>query len=87
MNTNTKLAPTITSIASMFAEMLDQRKPKGIRYLFQSLLILLSLAKLCAQGRLSEIADWMQHRSAFLQAKLGLEWKRMPSLTTWQTQL
>lgn len=84
MNTSTTPAKTIPSLAEMFAQMPDPRKPKGVRYPFQSLLILLSLAKICAQDTPSAIADWVHHRSAFLQAKLGLEWKRMPSLSTWQ---
>ena len=87
MNTTTEPTPTITSIAAIFANMLDQRQPKGVRYPFQALLILLSLAKLCAQDRPSEIADWVTHRSTLLQAKLGLEWPRMPSLSTWQRLL
>lgn len=84
MNPTTNAERSITSLAAMFAEMIDQRKPKGVRYPFHSLLLLLSLAKFCAQDTPSEIADWVQHRSAFLQEKLGLQWKRMPSLSTWQ---
>ncbi len=84
MNTNTKRKKNITDIASIFAEMTDQRKPKGIRYEFQSLLILLSLGKFCLQDTPSEIADWVKNRSALLKEKLGLEWKQMPSQSTWQ---
>lgn len=74
----------VQSIASIFAEMPDQRKPKGIRYQYQPLLVLLSLAKLCFQDTPSEIADWVQNRSDLLKEKLGLSWKRMPSQSTWQ---
>lgn len=74
----------LPSLASLFAEMRDQRKPKGIRYRFQPLLILLSLAKLCFQDTPSEIADWVENRSNLLKEKLGVDWKRMPSLSTWQ---
>lgn len=84
MNTNTIPEKNISSIASIFAEMVDQRKPKGIRYHFQSLLILLSLSKLCFQDTPSEIADWISNRSDLLKEKLGLEWKKMPSQSTWQ---
>jgi len=84
MNINIKSEKTIVSIASMFAEMLDQRKPKGIRYQFQPLLILLVLGKLCSQDTPSEIADWVKNRSALLKEKLGLDWKQMPSQSTWQ---
>lgn len=74
----------LLSVASIFAEMTDQRKPKGVRYQFQPLLILLSLAKLCFQDTPSEIAEWVENRSDLLKEKLGLSWKRMPSQSTWQ---
>ena len=77
----------VLSLAAVFAEMRDQRKPKGVRYQFQALLILLSLAKLCFQDTPSEIADWVSHRGDLLKAKLGLKWKRMPSVSTWQRLL
>jgi predicted transposase YbfD/YdcC len=86
MNHNTD-QNDVQSIASIFAEMRDQRKPKGIRYQFQSLLILLSLAKLCLQDTPSEIADWVKNRSDLLKEKLGLNWQPMPSQSTWQRLL
>jgi predicted transposase YbfD/YdcC len=75
------------SLASIFAEMTDQRKPKGVRYQFQALLILLSLAKLCFQDTASEITEWVSHRSHLFKEKLDLDWKRMPSQSTWQRLL
>ena len=86
MNHNTT-ENDVLSIASIFAGMSDQRKPKGIRYEFQTLLILLSVAKLCFQDTPSEIADWVLNRSDLLKEKLGLKWKRMPSNSTWQRLL
>lgn len=56
----------LLSLASLFAGMSDQRKPKGVRYQFQPLLILLSLAKLCFQDTPSEIADWVLNRGDLL---------------------
>ncbi len=86
MNHNTT-ENNLQSIASVFAEMTDQRKPKGIRYEFQSLLILLSLSKICFQDTPSEIADWVSNRSDLLKEKLNLSWRRMPSQSTWQRLL
>ena len=86
MNDNTT-ENEVLSLAAIFAEMTDRRKSKGIRYEFQTLLILLSLSKLCFQDTPSEIAEWVLNRSALLKAKLGLKWKRMPSLSTWQRLL
>lgn len=77
----------VLSLASVFAEMIDKRKPKGVRYQFQALLILLSLAKLCYQDSISEIAEWVTNRSDLLKAKLELDWKRMPSISTCQRLL
>jgi len=84
MNITTETEKSVKSVASIFDAMTDQRKLKGIRYEFQPLLILLSLSKLCSQDTPSEIADWVTNRSAWLKEKLGLDWKRMPSLSTWQ---
>jgi len=77
----------VPSLASLFAGMTDRRKPKGVRYQFQTLLILLSLSKLCGQDTASEITDWMAGRCDLLKAKLHLNWKRMPSQSTWQRLL
>lgn len=84
MNNSTKTEENNKSVVSIFAEMTDQRKPKGVRYQFQPLLILLSLAKLCDQDTPSEISDWAKNREDLLKAKLDLNWKRMPSQSTWQ---
>ncbi|MGI8542271.1 MAG: hypothetical protein ACR2MD_02190 [Aridibacter sp.] len=50
MDTNIEEEKSIVSLASIFAEMTDQRKPNGIRYPFQPLLILLSLARVMRSG-------------------------------------
>lgn len=84
MNSNIEEEKNIGSIASIFAEMTDQRKPNGIRYPFEPLLILLSLAKLCDQDTPSEICDWAKNRTALLIEKLDLDWEQMPSQSTWQ---
>lgn len=84
MDINTKTEKDILSVVSIFAEMTDQRKPNGIRYEFESLLILLSLAKLCDQDSPSEITDRVKYRGDLLKQKLDLEWEQMPSQSTWQ---
>jgi len=82
---HTTTANEVLSLAAIFAAMTDRRKSKAIRYEFQTLLILLSLSKLCSQDTPSEIAEWVLNRSSLLRAKLGLKWKPMPSRSTWQT--
>jgi predicted transposase YbfD/YdcC len=81
---DTTIENEVLSLAAIFAEITDQRKSKGIRYEFQTLLILLSLGKLCSQDTPSEIAEWVLNRSDLLTEKLNLKWKRMPSVSTWQ---
>lgn len=78
---------SLPSLADVFAEITDQRKPKGIRYPLPPLLILLSVAKFCRQDTPAAIADWVTHRKALWQEKLQLQWKRMPSASTWQRLL
>jgi predicted transposase YbfD/YdcC len=86
MKHNTEPHP-LPSLAEVFAQITDQRKPKGLRYPLQPLLILLSLAKFCRQDTPAAIADWVRHRRALWQEKLDLPWKRMPSASTWQRLL
>ena len=78
---------SLPSLAALFAEITDQRQPKGLRYPLPLLLILLSLAKFCQQDTPAAIADWVKHRSALWREKLALSWKRMPSASTWQRLL
>lgn len=83
MNTSIEEEKSIVSLATIFAGMTDQRKPKGIRYPFTPLVILLSLAKLCDQDTPSEVCDWAKNRTDLLIEKLDLDWKQMPSQSTW----
>ena len=78
---------SLPSLAALFAEITDQRQPKGLRYPLPLLLILLSLAKFCQQDTPAAMADWVKHRSALWREKLALPWKRMPSASTWQRLL
>ena len=78
---------SLPSLVDLFAKITDPRKPKGLRYPLPPLLMLLSVAKFCQQDTPAAIADWVRHRSAFLQEKLQLQWKRMPSASTWQRVL
>jgi predicted transposase YbfD/YdcC len=78
---------TLPSLADLFADIPDQRKPKGLRYPLPLLLILLSVAKFCQQDTPAAISDWVRHRSAFFREHLALSWKRMPSASTWQRLL
>ena len=86
MEHNTAEIP-LPSLAALFADIPDQRQPKGLRYPLPTLLLLLSVAKFCGQDTPAAITDWLGHRSAFFREKLALRWKRMPSASTWQRLL
>ncbi len=77
----------LPSLAARFADIPDQREPKGVRYPLPPLLVLLSVAKFCQQDTPAAITDWLAHRSAFCRDKLALSWQRMPSASTWQRVL
>lgn len=72
------------SLAETLSKISDQRKPRGIRYPLEPLLILLCLSKLSGADRPQEIADWVAFRFDYLKEKLSLPWKRPPSQWTWR---
>lgn len=74
----------LKSLASIFVELTDQRKRRGIRYELPMLLILIVLAKLCGSDTPSEISGWIGERSEMLKKALNLKWKRMPHHSTYR---
>ena len=67
----------LKSLAASFAEIIDQRKRRGIRYRLAPLSVLNVLAKICGADKPSEIADWVSERAKGLKQALGLSRKRM----------
>lgn len=85
MDNNTKrVQAEIGSLAAALAQLHDQRKPRGVRYALQPLLLLLALAKLAGEDRPSGVAQWVQERAALWRELLGLNWPRMPHASTWR---
>jgi predicted transposase YbfD/YdcC len=91
MQSSTKRAvnerAVVQSLATHFAALTDQRKPRGLRYKLTPLLVLVVLAKVCGANHPQEIAQWIEYRAAWLKAALGLEWKRMPHHSTYRRVL
>jgi len=62
----------------------DGRKRRGIRYQIATILVLMILAKLCGQNKVSGIADWVQQRDTFLVEALDLKYKKLPHHSTYR---
>jgi DDE_Tnp_1-associated len=61
----------LKSLAASFAEIIDLRKRRGIRYRLAPLLVLIVLAKMCGADKPNEIADWVSERAKRAQAGFG----------------
>jgi hypothetical protein len=77
----------VRSLAAHLAQLSDQRKPRGLRYPLPPLLVLIVLAKVCGANNPQEIAQWVEHRAAWLTQALRLKWKRMPHHSTYRRVL
>ena len=74
-------------VGSLYAKLLrlgDNRKPKGLRYRLETILVIMILAKLCGEDNPSAIAEWAQHRTGLLCEALQLERKTMPHQSTYR---
>src|SRR5581483_11401315 len=82
-NTNRSFAQCfeLKSLAASFAQVTDQRDPRGVRYPLAPTLV---LAKLAGQDRPSAIAEWVNLRAPVWCRALGLAWKRMPHHSTYR---
>lgn len=85
MDNNTSgVQAEIGSLAAALAQLHDQRKPRGVRYALQPLLLLLALAKLAGEDTPSGVAQWVSERAALWRELLGLTWPRLPHASTWR---
>lgn len=65
----------------------DKRKPRGVRYPLDVLLLVAVLARLAGYTRLEPLADWARLRAHDLALLLGLERVSMPHRSTWSRVL
>lgn len=65
----------------------DERKRCGIRDELETILVLMIMAKLCGQYRVSGIAYWGRQRSEFLEKALGLKPESFPHHSTYRRVL
>lgn len=61
----------------------DKRKPRGLRYSLDVLLLVAILGRLAGHTDLEPLADWARLRAAELSTFLGLKRTSMPHQSTW----
>lgn len=74
----------VGSLYARFRELGDKRKPKGLRYRLETILVVMTLAKICGEDNPSGIAEWGRHRTEMLCEALKLERKAMPHHSTYR---
>lgn len=96
MESNTNPTPTtpfnlpeaiifgVGHLLDFLARLQDRRKPRGIRYSLEIILLLFIFAKLCGQNKPYGIADWVKEQQALLVKALRLKSKRLPHHTTYR---
>jgi predicted transposase YbfD/YdcC len=72
----------VGSLCAHFSQLVDGRKARGKRYSLVTMLMLMTLAKLCGQDTPEEMADWVRQRGAALAEMLHLRRSTMPHATT-----
>jgi len=86
MKCNTTEAQVI-DVGSLYAKLRalsDRRKPKGLRYRLETILVVMLLAKICGEDNPSGIAEWAKHRTEMLCEGLKLVRKTMPHHSTYR---
>lgn len=74
----------VGSLYATFSKLRDKRKPKGLRYRLETILVVMSLAKICGEDNPSAMAEWAKHRTEFLCEALKLERRTMPHHSTYR---
>lgn len=83
-NTEVEQFFDVGSLYAKFQELGDTRKPRGLRYRLEIILVIMVLAKLCGEDNPSGIAEWAKHRTELLCEALQLERKTMPHHSTYR---
>ena len=83
-NTEAEQFFDVGSLYANFCKLRDKRKPKGLRYRLETILVIMTLAKLCGEDNPSGIAEWGRHRTELLCEALKLERRSMPHHSTYR---
>lgn len=83
-STETGIVVEVGSLFTRIQSLPDLRKPRGKRYSLTTVLIIILLAKLCGEHHFLGIAEWAQHRAAWLVEVLQLKRTQMPHHSTYR---
>ena len=83
-NTGKKQFFDVGSLYAKLRELGDKRKPRGLRYRLETMLVIMILAKLCGEDNPSGMAEWAKHRTELLCEALKLKRKTMPHHSTYR---
>lgn len=86
LDVNVDATDLVVDVDSLYVELsrlTDQRARRGLRYALVTILVLIVLAKLSGEDRLSGIAEWVRHRATILAEALHWVKVRVPHRTTY----
>jgi predicted transposase YbfD/YdcC len=86
LDVNVDAAGLVVDVDSLYvalSRLADRRAKRGVRYALVTVLVLVVLAKLSGEDRLSGIAEWVRHRAAVLAEALHWVKVRVPHRTTY----
>ena len=76
-STETELVIDVGSLYEQFQILKDSRKPKGMRYSLETIMVMIVMAKISGEDTPSGIADWVKHRAEQFAEILKLKRKTM----------
>ena len=83
-STETELVIDVGSLYEQFHKLKDSRKPKGMRYCLETIMVMIVMAKISGEDTPSGIADWVKHRAEQFVEILKLKRKTMPHHSTYR---
>jgi hypothetical protein len=83
-NTGTERVFDVGSLYAKFCRLSDKRKLKGLRYQLETILVVMTLAKICGEDNPSGIADLAKRRTELLCDALKVECRSMPHHSTYR---
>lgn len=83
-STETEIVFEVGSLYAHLQTLQDKRKPKGLRYRLETILVMIVMAKLSGEDTPSGIAEWVKHRGEQFVEMLKLKRKSMPHHSTYR---
>ena len=83
-STETGVVFDVGSLYAHFQTLEDSRKPKGLRYQLNTIMVMIVMAKISGEDTPSGIADWVKHRAEQFIDMLKLKRTTMPHHSTYR---